>query len=63
MGSGYARLLNWDFRGSDFTGATLGFNFISAGLFAGSQLDDFEVAYGCAFAADISFTRGDMPCR
>jgi len=61
LGVNYALLEQWDFRGSRFDGATLKFNFIRGGLFAGSNVETLEIGYGRIKAADRDFEKGDMP--
>jgi hypothetical protein len=61
LGSNYATLVGWDFRGSKFEGAQLSFNFIELGLFKGSSIDFLTIGYGRVTAADLAFNKGDMP--
>ena len=61
LGSEYSVLDGWDFRGSKFTNAELYFNFIEAGLFAGSTIEELSIGYGRVTAKDMTFDNGDMP--
>lgn len=60
IGWSYAVLKDWDFRGSDFTGTGVSFNFITGGLFQGAKIDGLSVAYGRLTAADTDLDLGRM---